>query len=419
MNICQTFKRLGHNVNSIMYEPEMPVEKSRIAIIMMHSNVDYLAFPMGPEMAKRGYRVLCASFSDPFKTLDQKLLDLGLAVNELREHHDVSKVVLMGHSGGASLMTAYQNVAENGAKTFQGPEKIVKIPDNVDGLLPADGLMLLDANFGNGAMTLFSLDPAVIDEDSGLQINEELNLFNPANGFNPEGSTYSGEFIAVFQKAQGERNNRLVKTALDRLSLIEKGKGRFTDDEPFVIPGGSQLLFNNKLFAQDIRLLSCTKKAWPLLKADGTMVTSIVPSVRRPKNRESFTGSYHKGAMVTTVRNYLGSTAVWALDNYGYDENTVNGIDWTSGYCCPPGNIRGIRVPLLAMGMTGSWEYLAAETIYENAISGDKTIAFVEGASHEFTTAAECERVPGKFGDTRKTTFDYTDRWLSQIGRFI
>jgi hypothetical protein len=68
--------------------------------------------------------------------------------------------------------------------------------------------------------------------------------------------------------------------------------------------------------------------------------------------------------------------------------------------------------------MTGNWEYLAAETIYEHAATTDKTIAFVEGVSHVYTPCRECERTPVQFGDTVKTLYNYVDRWLSQKGRF-
>jgi hypothetical protein len=418
MAIKETFIRLGFRIPSVLYEAEIPAEKSRIALIVMHSDEDYLTFPFGLEMAKRGYRVLCASVADKSGSLDQKMLNLKLAVKKLRDYSDVSKVVLMGHSGGGTLMTAYQNIAENGVKTFQGSEKLVKCSDTLENLLPADGIMLLDSNFGIAAMSLFSLDPAVTNEDSGQTLNEELNLFNPANGFNPEGSTYSAQFIDAFQKAQGARNNRLIKKALERLASIEKGKGKFTDDEPFIVPGAEQGFLNNKLYAQDIRLMSHTKKEWPLLKANGSTTTTIIRSVRKPENHESLTGSYHNGALITTVRNYLNSYAVKTLDNYGYNEDSVYGIDWSSSYNCPPGNIRKVTAPLLIMGMTGNWEYLASETIYENAISKDKTLVFVEGASHLFTTASHCEKFPGEFGDTQKTTCDYADKWLSQNNRF-
>jgi hypothetical protein len=419
MGIQQTFIRLGRDVQSVLYEPETLSDKSRIAIVAMHVGADYLTFPLGPEMAAKGYRALCVNASNNSQNLDQKMLDLGLAVRELRKRRDISTVVLMGHSGGATLMSAYQNVAENGPGVFQGPEKLIKCSEDLIGLSPADGMMLLDANFGNGAMTLFSLDPAILNEDNGREIDEKLNLFNTVNGFREEATVYPGEFIRAFQKAQGERNRRLIQTALDRLSLIKAGKGRFTDDEPFVVPGGSQLGYNNKLFAQDTRLLSHTKKPWPLLKADGAVATGVVPSVRKPANFQSHTGSFHAGAMVTTVKNFLISNAVMTTDDYGFNEDSLYGIDWTSSYCCPPGSIGGVSVPLLIMGMTGSWEYLASEIIHEYAVSGDKTLAFVEGASHLFTTAKECERFPGEFGDTQKNTFAYVDAWLSKPGRFM
>ena len=126
------------------------------------------------------------------------------------------------------------------------------------------------------------------------------------------------------------------------------------------------------------------------------------------------------GAIKSTVRTYLNSSAVRTTDNFGYNEDSMYGIDWLSSYNCTPGNMMGVSAPLLVMGMTGGYEFLAAEIIYENAKKiTDKTIAFVEGATHNFDTAKDCEAYPGQFGDTMKTLFDYVDKWLSQKGRFM
>jgi hypothetical protein len=415
MEARQTFIRIGKNIQSILYEPETLGEKSGIAILVMHSDADYLTFSMGRQMAQRGYRVLCANVEDKAESLDQKILDLKAVMEKLRQFSGVSKIVLMGHSGGGTLMTAYQAIAEKGVAIFRGPEKLAKCPGSLGGLPPADGLMLLDSNFGIAAMSLFSLDPAVSNEESGRSLDPELDLFSPANGFNPKGSVYSEAFIRKFQKAQGERNRRLIQRALERLKAMESGKGRFTDDEPFIVPGAEQGFLNNKLYAQDIRLMSHTRKAWPLLKADGSVRQEIICSVRKPENPKSLTGSYGEGALVTTVRKYLNSYAVRTGEDYGYNEDSVYGIDWSSSYNCAAGNISCVSVPLLVMGMTGNWEYLASETIYENAASGDKTLVFVEGASHMFTPVLKCERFPGEFGDTEKKIFDYADTWISQI----
>jgi hypothetical protein len=73
------------------------------------------------------------------------------------------------------------------------------------------------------------------------------------------------------------------------------------------------------------------------------------------------------------------------------------------------------------MGMTGSHEFFSAETFYEHAKSTDKTLAYVEGATHGFSPCTACAVAQGKpedyYGDTVKTLFDYIDGWLSKPGR--
>lgn len=417
--IQSSYALLNEEVNSVLYEPVTPGEKSSIGILVMHSNENYLTFSAGSELAKRGYRVLCANVSDQNSIQDDKMLDAKVAFDYLSGIEGVEKVVLLGHSGGATLMTSYQAVAENGVAIFQGDEKIIKASDELVDLTAADGIMLLDSNWGNGAMSLFSIDPAVVNENSGQGLDQELNLFNPANGFTPGGSTYSDEFVQRFFAGQRARSNRLIQAGLDRLSAIEAGYGNYTDDEPFVVPGMSQWRMNNKLYPQDIRFMAHTRGEWPLLHGDNSASIQVVYSLRTPTNDTSLTGSLADGAQVATVREFLVSYAVRTTEGYGYDADSVFGIDWSSSYNCPPGNIQYVSAPLLTMGMTASWEYLAAETIYENAAGTDKTIAFVEGANHMFETETELEEYPGQFGDTMKTVYDYVDGWLSETGRFL
>lgn len=414
-----SYALLNEEVNSVLYQPVTPGEKSRIGVLVMHSNENYLTFSAGSELAKRGYRVLCANVSDPNSTQDAKILDAKLAFDYLSGIDGVEKVVLLGHSGGATLMTSYQAIAENGVQIFQGDEKIIKASDDLVGLTAAAGVMLLDSNWGNGAMSLFSLDPAVVNETNGQELDQDLNLFNPDNGFMVGGSTYSDEFVQRFFAGQKARSDRLIQAALDRLAAIEAGEGNYTDDEPFVVPGMDQWRMNNKLYPQDIRFMAHTRGEWTLLHGDGSVSTQVINSLRAPTNDTSLTGSLSDGAQVATVREFLVSYAVRTTEEYGYSADTIYGIDWSSSYNCPPGNIQYVSAPLLTMGMTAGWEYLAAETIYENAAGSDKTIAFVEGANHMFETETALEEYPGQFGDTVTTLYDYVDGWLSQDGRFI
>jgi hypothetical protein len=424
-----TFVSLGRGVPGMLYEPVTPGPKAEIAVVAMHTVADYLT-PNGSipcsELAKRGYRALCANTATSKSGFvsdddeDKMLLNIKLAVAYLRTYPGIRKIVLFGHSGGGGLMAPYQNIAENGVSICQGPEKLVKCPDSLAGLPPADGVMLIDANISGGAMALFSLDPAIVSEDNGQVLNPDLDMYNPKNGFNPNGSTYSDEFKKAFFAKTRDRENRLIAKALDRLEKIKAGKGNFSDDEPFIIPAGSYR--GNRLMTQDMSLWAHTRKAWPLLHPDGTITTEIVHSVRVPRGTQSPSPSLSGSGLVTTVRSFLSTFALRVTEEFGYDASSIYGIDYKSSYANAPISVEGITKPLLQMGMTGSHEYFAAETIRDHAKSADKTLAYVEGATHGFTPCTACAAAQGKpanyYGDTVKTLFDYIDGWLGKPGRF-
>lgn len=423
-NAKTTFVRIGRRMPAVLYEPfaediTPETDHRNIAVLVMHSDEDYLSCPTGEELAKRGFLCLCANV--PAKegilfTQNEKMKAVQEGILFLRSLPMVQKVVLMGHSGGASLLSAYQCMAEAGPLIFSGPERLYPWRAEKP-LAPADGIMFLDANWGNALMQLFSLDPAVTREDSGKDLDPAIDLFTPENGFDPNGSTYSADFIHAFQRAQADRNKRLLTLAEERLAALDAGVGFYDDDEPFIIPGAAQSFFNNRLFAQDIRLMSRTRGSHKLLHADGSITEEIVHSVRHAENPVSMTGSYREGARYLTVRTFLSSYAVRTTSDFGYDADTVYGVDWDSTYAAAPSNVPYIHVPTLVAGMTGGWEAAAAETIYDRSVSGDKDLIYIEGASHKFHPAKDCEKTPGQFGDTVKTLHDYVADWLLE-GRF-
>lgn len=410
--IRDTFVRLSGGQRGILYEPIVRSEKSRIGVIAIHSDIDYSTFTMCGELAKRGYTVFGGQVINPSAILDLKLLSVKNAIEFLRSYPGVEKVVLMGHSGGGTLMSAYQAVAENGGDIFRGDEMLAKFSLK-EKLPPADGIMLIDSNWGNGAMTLFSIDPAVVEEGNGVKLDPELDVYNPANGYDPEGAHYSDAFVSKFLAAQRERNNRIIKLALERLHALEHGHGFYADDEPFIVTGGAQMAPANKLFPQDLRFCSHTKGSYLLLRSDGSSCTENIRSVRDPMGSATLTPYYRGGAVTTSVRHFLTERALMAGPAYAITPEGAEDLLWERGYDCPPATVRHIHSPLLVMGMTGSYEFLAAEAIYQNAVSSDRTIAFAEGATHVF------EPVHEKYGDTQKVVFDYMDQWLSILGRFL
>lgn len=406
------FVSLGHQ-SAVVYQPTQKSAKAGIGIVVMHSDEDYMGFIPNPELSKRGYTVI-ATVPTQGKVISEKLLNIKACVEYLRKDPNIRKVILLGHSGGATVMTAYQLVAEKGKAAFEG-KLYNDWNDKLAGLPKADGVMLLDANFGNSLMTLLSLDANIGKQNEGMNETGRFNLKDPANGYVAGGnSVYNDAFVASYNQAQRNRLQTLMTKANERLSKIEAGKGQFADDEPFVVAGAAQMRFYNKLFPQDLSLLAHTKKTWPVIKADGSVKKEVVKSVRAPfgiiGSSERLTASLN-----TTVRGFLSTCAITTDDDFRVNADGLQGVHWNSNINSPIGNIEGVTVPSLFMGMTGSYEYLAAEEIYNHSASTDKTIAFVEGAGHNFTPEREAEKYnKTSYGDTVKKLFDYVDNWLNE-----
>lgn len=270
-------------------------------------------------------------------------------------------------------------------------------------------------------MFLLSLGPEVIDEKNASLSNNSLSVYNVDAGFNASGvSTYTPEFTRTFQSAVAARMQRLVASAQERLAAIQAGQGIWSDDEPFYVIDGAYGIENNKFFAQDTSFLSRTRYEWPLLHANESATTQVVPTVRVPTNfGPSEENDYWSGALKTSVTRFLSGYGLTVTDDFMYNATDIVGIEWDSSHFATVQSVPGITVPTLFMGMTGHWEFLNAEKLYLASPSSDKSIAFVEGAEHTFETCTECESYPGEFGDTTKTTFDHMASWLGSSGRFV
>ena len=119
----------------------------------------------------------------------------------------------------------------------------------------------------------------------------------------------------------------------------------------------------------------------------------------------------------TTVKSFLTNYSVRATDDLYYDADTLYGIDYDSTFCSTTANVRFMDAPTLLMGMTGGYGVCNNEHIFENLTARDKTLMYVEGATHMFTPNRECEAFPGQFGDTVKLVYDYIDEWVNSSGR--
>ena len=259
-----TFVPLANNANAIIVEPVTPdPAKSHIAVLVTHpERINTFNYFIGRELPKHGYRTMMLNYYGEEQTHDEFIAPIAAAIRALRAIPGVQKVVLAGHSTGGPELTAYQDVAENGPKACQGPERIYKCRvKNLENLPKADGVMLIDSNAGAIERTI-SLNPAV-DPHHPRKHDAALDMFDPRNGFNPatKSATYSPEFLKKFFAAQAARANQLIDEALARLTYIEKGEGEFRDDEPFLVAGTSLHVNGARPELADTRLLSRTHAA--------------------------------------------------------------------------------------------------------------------------------------------------------------
>jgi len=410
------YVRIGNQAEGLLYEPTNPGAKARIALIFSHPNRNTFNEPLGREMSNRGYRVLMVNYrgdaDSPEAYPDEYLPSISQGIGFLRSLPGVQRVVLVGHSGGGHLVSLYGNVAEHGPSACQGAEKLYPCTAaGLANLARADGIIFLDSTLG-AFHQMSAVDPAV----EGNARNSSLDMFIAANGYDPvaKQASYSAAFAQRFYAAQAARNTRIVDDALARLRAIQGGHSDYSDDEPLVIRGMGVRASGARLYQPDTAFASHTKAPHLLLKAEGTDVQVMVPSVRPPENQRvgAALRSLELMTQNTTVKRFLAASAIRTSADYAITADDIRGVDWRSSYNSTPGNAEGISVPALVLTMTCHYLVVPGEIIFDHLAAHDKSYAAVEGATHGF---APCKP---EYGNTTQRTFDFVDQWLSKSGRF-
>lgn len=191
-------------------------EKHRTAVIATHYNVDFSEHYCGPLFAARGFGFLgwntrYRGAEDQF-ILEHALVDIAVGMKWLRDEAGVETIVLLGNSGGGSLMAAYQAEAIKPTLTesASGPLK-----EALAALLPAQLYISLNAHPGRPEVLTNWMDASVIDETDPTKTDSTLDPFNPENG-----PPYSPEFVAKYRAAQRARNQRITDWAKAELARL-------------------------------------------------------------------------------------------------------------------------------------------------------------------------------------------------------
>ena len=191
-------------------------QQPRTAIVATHYNVDFSEHYLAEYMAARGYGFLGWNTryrgNEPYVLIENALIDIGVGVRWLREQAGVDNVVLLGNSGGGSLMAAYQSQA---VEPNISPAAGLKLHESALDLDAADLYIAVNAHPGRPDVLTAWSDPSVTDEADPLSVDVALDLF--AEGRQPP---YSPSYVECYRAAQRDRNERIsawARTELDRL----------------------------------------------------------------------------------------------------------------------------------------------------------------------------------------------------------
>jgi hypothetical protein len=384
-----------------------------IAILVTHRTANQLNNIACREMAARGFLGVCFNTrfinNEAAVKSEEIMLDVKAAFDLAKSQPGITKVILLGHSGGSPVMSLYQAVAENGVQYCRKPERLTKCDFDVPTLTPADGMIYPDAHPGNPAQALRGINPSLVIENGKVRVIPELDPFSPANGYNPKGpSKYSKEFQTRYYAAQSKVMTDQLNKVLAAKASMAKGDYLYPDDDVVLVPfsdqdGSAGLM----LMDPSIPEFMATASPRKLVKNDGSIVTEIVHSAAVPElDQQKTNREFDGGTKMLTFTSYLSANATRSTNSLGGIEDCSSN---TSTIC----NVQSVKAPTLIAAM-GGWRFIRdQERMYELSPATDKDYIVIEGAEHNYTPCKPCEKTPGQYANSAKNLFDYMAKWAN------
>jgi alpha/beta superfamily hydrolase len=351
----------------------------RVGVVVIHPRVDFTHHYAVPRLVAAGFGVLAANSrhvnNDVSCEHEALVHDVAACMRWLREKAGAQRVVLLGNSGGGSLVAFYQaqSKLEPAARLERSPGGTLTHFRSLD-MIPADGLALVAAHRGQGHVLLRAIDAAVVDERDPFASSSDIDVYDARNGFKEPlaPSSYSAEFVTRVRAAQVERVRRIDETA--RTLLAEHARATETSEQP----GFEVLPF-------EARQQVLRRRAFePILSVYRTMANPAYVDPAIDADPEGATREY--GSLMSDRPDLMNMTAMgfarlctpraWLSTWSGLSSNADLAV-----------TIARIDEPTLIVHATRDRELYwdrDVRPVFEASPSRDKRLVRIEGARHYF-----------------------------------
>jgi pimeloyl-ACP methyl ester carboxylesterase len=319
------------------------------AVVWCHPTANFLGHYSLAPLAERGVAAVGLTTryvgNDTALILENCLLDIGAMVAHLRER-GFEKIVLVGNSGGASIVPYYQAQAESPSVTSPpggGPDLTEA------GLPPVDGIVMFNAHPSRARLCVEWLDPAIVSEQQPFERDADLDMYDPRNG-----PPFSEAFRIRYRDAQVARNRRISTWAEGQLRAIT-APDHFPaglEDIAFVVQGTTA----------DLRFLDGT-----IDPSDRVVGTSLWGPPEIANYLPAGIGR------CSTLRSWLNQ---WSLDH-----TLGDALRWLPQIKAPVMVMIGTADPVVVP--------LMAQQMYDAADQARRELVMVPGATHYFEGQTE------------------------------
>ena len=385
--------------SGILYRPADREPKT--VVYLMHPRGEFSRHYVVPGLTARGYAVFGHNSrylnNDSHMIHERLLLDVASGVRAMKDR-GFEKVVLLGNSGGGSLLGFYQSQAEQEPAARLQAAPGGEPAELTQEVMPTGDLFIaLAAHPGQGRFMQNVLDPSVVDENDPASWEPDFDMYWAANGYRPfpEPSRYEPRWLGKYRNRQRDRNRRL--DALARGYIEEQAYWRERRHEPSY----EELTVAERALVDRRAHLSRYMVVYRTLANPAYLDLTIEPNGRRM-------GSIF--APGDPIAGNYGQAGLGRLLTPGAWLSTWSGVSSRANL---PLTIAGVSVPTLFVYADGDSDVFPSEQLemYNASGADDRDLQVLEWADHYLNPVGE---EGGKVADPRDRALDMIVPWIEE-----